>query len=143
MGVDHDIELALDACNPERLDRLRLPDIARKIIVDLPVVHRQLSASGPEQHPRHRILAPPGTPIVDHGILHRLSSLPVETVDGLGTLRSVWMASSGVDLEFFVHGTSQFCLGQHAPHDLFDETLRMLFQNLEAFFILFETFSIA
>src|SRR5216684_118716 len=61
MGCYHDIYLVGDIREFQRLDRVMLPRVIRKILLDRSAVYRELAGPRTQEHARHRFLAPSRT----------------------------------------------------------------------------------
>src|SRR5438270_7961342 len=59
MRGHHHIHLVRDVRELQRLRRVMLPGMIRKVLFDFPAVHRKLAGSWTNEHARHRFLAPP------------------------------------------------------------------------------------
>src|SRR6266481_5328838 len=59
MRRHHHVYLVGDIRELQRLDRIMLPRVIRKILLDRAAVHRELSRTRTQEHARHRFLAPP------------------------------------------------------------------------------------
>jgi len=62
MRRHHHVYLVGDIRELQRLDRIMLPRVIRKILLDRAAVHRELSRPRTQEHARHRFLAPPPFP---------------------------------------------------------------------------------
>src|SRR6267154_4350176 len=59
MRRHYHVHLVRDIRKLQRLDRVMLPRVIRKILLHCPAVDRELTATRTQEHARHRLLAPP------------------------------------------------------------------------------------